>query len=435
MSSGGITGAPSGLPSGWALIDGYLVGPGANLANADLTGADLDGADLASAYLDGANLSDADLVGANFGDANLMNVISGGITGAPSALPSGWTLIDGYLVGPHANLVNADLANADLADVNLDESNLADADLNDAALTNANLEYAELSGANMAGADLTGVSSGGIFGTPAALPAPWLLANGYLVGPDTGLAGARLVFSDLVDADFTDDSLSGAILYGSDMSGADLSDADLTGANLGGADLTGDDLSNVTWSNTTCPDGSNSDSDGGTCVNDEQIDQSDPDLVAQTNLVQAFSSADSFYTSNDDSFAGLSPSDLAAGNPNVTFTTNNSSGPAVISMAVSTDGNGIILAADDPTTDSCWYVYDNQLPVTTTADSPWSSEPAGLNGPQSIVVATDIGVPATASVFYAEVNGDSNQHDCSAPQPVARVGSSYVAQYQEFPAL
>jgi len=34
-----------------------------------------------------------------------------------------------------------------------------------------------------------------------------------------------------------------------------------------GADLTGADLSNVIWSNTICPDGTNSDDNGDTCVN------------------------------------------------------------------------------------------------------------------------------------------------------------------------
>lgn len=34
------------------------------------------------------------------------------------------------------------------------------------------------------------------------------------------------------------------------------------GANLDGATLVG-----VTWNDTTCPDGTNSDNDGGTCVN------------------------------------------------------------------------------------------------------------------------------------------------------------------------
>jgi hypothetical protein len=47
------------------------------------------------------------------------------------------------------------------------------------------------------------------------------------------------------------------------MAGANLTDANLYGT-------LGDGVTNwtgVIWSNTTCPDGTNSDSDGGTCIN------------------------------------------------------------------------------------------------------------------------------------------------------------------------
>jgi uncharacterized protein YjbI with pentapeptide repeats len=40
-----------------------------------------------------------------------------------------------------------------------------------------------------------------------------------------------------------------------------MTNADLTGANLAGANI-----QKITWSNTTCPDGTNSNADGGTCV-------------------------------------------------------------------------------------------------------------------------------------------------------------------------
>ena len=64
-----------------------------------------------------------------------------------------------------------------------------------------------------------------------------------------------------VDLSYAD--LSSANLNNADLTGANLSYADLTGANLFGADL--DD---VWWSDTICPDGTNSDDNGDTCVND-----------------------------------------------------------------------------------------------------------------------------------------------------------------------
>lgn len=51
-----------------------------------------------------------------------------------------------------------------------------------------------------------------------------------------------------------------------DLNGADLTGANLTGADLKGATLEGAILRNVIWGKTTCPDGTISDSNGGTCA-------------------------------------------------------------------------------------------------------------------------------------------------------------------------
>ena len=140
----GFTLAQLASPSNvWLLVGGYLVGyeanlAGANLANqnfvlagdnenlgeADLQGANLSGAilgtngehvNLGAANLIGANLSNASANYVNFGNANLTdanlnaavlpsailtNVISGGITGTPTTLPAGWTLVNGVLIPP-----------------------------------------------------------------------------------------------------------------------------------------------------------------------------------------------------------------------------------------------------------------------------------------------------------------------------------------------
>jgi Pentapeptide repeats (8 copies) len=112
--------------------------------------------------------------------------------------------------------------------------------------------------------------------------------NGSSFAPEsvTGLDGANLSYADvaqtsLVDVDLSGTDLSGANLTNADLRGADLSDATLTGAvlnganltdaNLSGADLTGASINPVTWSGTTCPDAANSDSVGGTCVNDSSV--------------------------------------------------------------------------------------------------------------------------------------------------------------------
>ena len=86
------------------------------------------------------------------------------------------------------------------------------------------------------------------------------LAGGALAG--VSLAGASLVGADLRGA-----LLTGADLTGATLSSADLRGADLTGANLRGATgLTAAALTGAVWGATTCPDGTTSDQNGGTCL-------------------------------------------------------------------------------------------------------------------------------------------------------------------------
>jgi hypothetical protein len=94
--------------------------------------------------------------------------------------------------------------------------------------------------------------------------------------PCTKLAGCNLSGLNLSEADLAGGDLRGtnlkgaelilANLAGANLKGANLSGANLSGANLSGANFTGANLSSATWSNTTCPDGTNSDNDGGTCL-------------------------------------------------------------------------------------------------------------------------------------------------------------------------
>jgi Bacterial Ig-like domain (group 3)/Pentapeptide repeats (8 copies)/Fibronectin type III domain len=94
--------------------------------------------------------------------------------------------------------------------------------------------------------------------------------------PCATLAGCNLKGVNLSGADLSGANLKGADLSGANLSGADLSYANLSGANLSGANLTnanlfgaatkGANFNKVTWSNTNCPDSTNSNVDGGTCL-------------------------------------------------------------------------------------------------------------------------------------------------------------------------
>ena len=241
-----------------------------------LVGCNLSGVSLHGVNLSGADLSRANLSHEDLSSSNLDRVESGGITGVPSKLPAEWELVNGYLVGPGANLSNAHLARANLGDTasgggspafltgaNLEGANLAGTNLRNAGLRNTNLNHASL-----AGAKLYRVISGGIVGTPKSLPTSWSLVNGFLIGPGAALLYSDLSGANLVGAFMMDDQLVGTDLNGADLGGADLFGSAMDGVNLTGADLVGAVLGNILWTNTTCPDGTNSDFDGHTCIYD-----------------------------------------------------------------------------------------------------------------------------------------------------------------------
>ncbi|MGD0703036.1 MAG: pentapeptide repeat-containing protein [Trebonia sp.] len=256
-SSGSLTGKPASLPANWSITSGFLFGPTAGLFGANLTGVSFGNSDLAQANLADAKLADANLGTADLSQADLDGVTSGGVTGgAAGSLPADWQVQNGYLIGQYANLDGANLAglslhdylfdvqlaNADLENTNFSSGSLTGAVLSNANLTNANLTdvsltAAAIGGANFSGVSLSGVVSGQLTGTPVNLPNPWQLLDGYLIGP-------------------------GANLTEAEFGGATFDNADLLSANLYQADLNATD-----WSNTICPDGTNSDNDGDTCVN------------------------------------------------------------------------------------------------------------------------------------------------------------------------
>jgi hypothetical protein len=82
----------------------------------------------------------------------------------------------------------------------------------------------------------------------------------------TDLSGANLRGADLSTANLNKTVLSGANLSGANLNGANLNGADLTNVDLSGATTVGTNFNKVTWSNTTCPDGTNSDNNAGTCI-------------------------------------------------------------------------------------------------------------------------------------------------------------------------
>jgi phospholipase C len=114
--------------------------------------------------------------------------------------------------------------------------------------------------------DLQGMFDFGPFGFPFPLPVPVrkLQPTTLILDPATGqidyrngvLFAMSLAHQDLEGAEF-----NGATLRGVSLEGAFLANANFSGATLQGVNTSG-----AVWSHTICPDGTNSDADGGTCV-------------------------------------------------------------------------------------------------------------------------------------------------------------------------
>ncbi len=306
---------------------------------ADFTGANLTNANLDSSLFNDTTFLGANLTGANLGGVSLSNVgflgviddgiRSGGITGSASALPGDAQIVSGYWIAPNANLTDAtitataitdaNLAGANLTNANLGGSLLLDANLTGAILVGTNLDGTHLTGANLTGADLTNanlanasignanftdvnstyLASGGLTGTPSALPGDVQIASGYWIAPnanltdatinaaaisDANLAGANLTNANLGGSLLPDANLTGAILVGTNLDGTHLTGANLTGATLVGAIIDATALANANltdatllgavgtpavsgtiFGDTTCPTGVTSTANGGTC--------------------------------------------------------------------------------------------------------------------------------------------------------------------------
>jgi uncharacterized protein YjbI with pentapeptide repeats len=180
------------------------------------------------------------------------------------------------------NLSGCNLPGDVLTAINLEHSKFRRTNLSGAYLFSSEVNNSNFRGANLSGACLSGFCGPDGAGGQGAI-----MSHDNLVGADLSNAqGGYLAFSEILEVepgvDFADANLSSANLTDADLIDADLAGANLKNANLTGATLTGLTLTNIygypvvvpganltgaRWKNTTCPDGTNSNSDGDTCAN------------------------------------------------------------------------------------------------------------------------------------------------------------------------
>lgn len=213
--------------SGYRDCSGITPAPGADMHRCDLPGVVYIGMDLA-----GINLARSNLLGADLGcDPDLPR------TNLTRAVMYRVILTNGSLCD--AVLVEADLHRSELSNVSFEDATLWDANLARATLDGALFNFTELRRA-----DLSGVTMRGAFVNASFLHE------------------VRLHGADLTGSIFGRSNLTGADVHQATLTNVDFTDANLTGADL--TNTVGGD--SVIWSNTTCPDGTNSDANGGTCL-------------------------------------------------------------------------------------------------------------------------------------------------------------------------
>lgn len=133
--------------------------------------------------------------------------------------------------GPWANLSNCNLKSTNLTGVNFEDSLMNGTSLAGADLAGDNLLSAQITGADLTKANLSNVS-----------------------------CECNLGASNLTEANLTG-AVAPALLYSTNLTKADLTKANFSGATTGNTNVSG-----ATWNDTTCPDKTNSGSDGNTCV-------------------------------------------------------------------------------------------------------------------------------------------------------------------------
>ena len=86
------------------------------------------------------------------------------------------------------------------------------------------------------------------------------------IASGANLRTANLKSANLARANLNCTNFTFAFLNNADLTNADLNGANLTNADLAGAVVTGATVTGATWSNTVCPDSTNGNTDGNTCV-------------------------------------------------------------------------------------------------------------------------------------------------------------------------
>jgi uncharacterized protein YjbI with pentapeptide repeats len=158
------------------------------------------------------------------------------------------------------------LAGKDLSGAWMRSNEFADMDLTNTDLSGATLQFSTFSGSgiNFDGTDFTNANMDSV----RFISGSFDLRNALLTGI-TGLSS--LNNTNVSGVDFTDANMAAVAFNNVNATNANFTNVSFVNAgidntDLTGANFTGSDVSQTFWTNVTCPDGTNSDNNGNTCV-------------------------------------------------------------------------------------------------------------------------------------------------------------------------
>ncbi|MBI5654652.1 pentapeptide repeat-containing protein [Candidatus Uhrbacteria bacterium] len=153
------------------------------------------------------------------------------------------------------DLTNAQLCQADIEKVSFNDTTLTGADLSHTMLKDAMFE-----GATLTGTDLSYSMGSGVLFTNS------FLTNVNLTYSDFSRGSQQENIADFQGALLSSVDFTGTSLYEVNFTNASLTNVNFTDANLYAAvGLGSKERIGLVWSNTTCPDGTNSEDNAGTC--------------------------------------------------------------------------------------------------------------------------------------------------------------------------
>jgi uncharacterized protein YjbI with pentapeptide repeats len=232
-----------------------------SLAYRNFTGQDMHGSTFTNSSLNGTLFSNANLSSSTFGVDQTSSSLERKANFTNSNF-SGSTLRGSF------DFTNATLNNTNLSNTDWDHAVVSGGDFRQSTLTGAALFNTTFTNANFSGYNFNGVHLATYFsdGTNASNAD---FRNAYDISPKEGPYLIVFFTSNSTAAGAKFNRTGGLVMStfeNTNVDGADFTGVKFRSSHLDGTDFSNAILTNVTWEDTICPDNTNSDNNGNTCI-------------------------------------------------------------------------------------------------------------------------------------------------------------------------